>query len=401
MATRPVSSDVVKVPRWTELNDLSCSSVGGEVLFSTDDWFASAERLLDNHPAEWREGFTEQGKWMDGWETRRKRIPGHDWCLIKLGLPGQITGIELDTSFFTGNYTPRASVQAVWLEKPPKVLPREGGAGKAATPEQFAAAHRLRSDRWRVIVKMADLAPGYSDTCRSFFNVKHPGPYNYIRLNMFPDGGIARLRTYGVAVPNYDKSLGEKIDFLAAEVGGVCVGYSDAHYGHPRNIIARGRGVDMGDGWETARRLDRPPVLTTAANDTKGILQVPGNEWAAFRLGIPGTITDVEIDTNHFKGNFPDSVTIEGAELPADVQQEDMYKDDIWKPILPAVKLTAHAQHFFGEDDVEEKAGFVTHVRVKMFPDGGISRVRLMGTPSQAIETLQHSLWRRHDSREM
>jgi len=387
MSIRPVISAAVKIPKWTELNDLSSSAVGGEVVFSTDDWFASAERLLDNHPPEWREGFTDQGKWMDGWETRRKRIPGHDWCIIRLGLPGHITGIELDTSFFTGNYTPRASVQAAWLDQDPDLVPHEEGPGKAATPQQFAAANKIESEKWKTIVEMSELAPGYEDTCRLFFSVKHPGPYNYIRLNMFPDGGIARMRTYGMAVPACEPSLTEKIDLIAAEVGGVCVGYSDAHYGHPRNMIQKARGKDMGDGWETARRLDRPPVLRTAEGDTTGILQVPGSEWAAFRLGIPGTITNVEIDTNHFKGNFPDSVTIVGAELTPS-QLENMNetladKGDMWKEVLPGKKLRPHMQHYYSNDNQQVlDAGHVTHVIVRLFPDGGISRVRLMGKPS-------------------
>jgi len=387
MADRPLSSAVLAAPKWTELNDLSSSSVGGEVLFSTDDWFAAAERLLETKPAEWREGFTQQGKWMDGWETRRKRIPGHDWCLIKLGLPGKISGIELDTSFFTGNFTPRASVQAIWLEEPPTssfLYTRKGGAGHAATANQINAADKLKTDMWPVIVPMSDLGAGYKDTARSFFTVDSPGPYNYIRLNMFPDGGIARLRTYGVAVPQSQPPLCTKLDLVSAAMGGVCVGYSDAHYGHPKNMIHAGRGVDMGDGWETARRLDRPPVLKLIVKgDPNGVLKVPGYEWAAFKLGLSGRITDIEVDTNHFKGNFPDSVTIEGANLNCN-ERDNMdeilgsQSKAIWKTVLPRKKLSAHAQHLFPEGDMTAD-GVFTHVRVSMFPDGGISRIRIMG----------------------
>jgi len=388
MAERPVSQADITVPKWAELNDLSSSSVGGEVLFSTDDWFAAAERLLDNKPAEWREGFTDQGKWMDGWETRRKRIPGHDWCLIKLGLPGHLSGIELDTSFFTGNFSPRASVQAAWLDRPPTLVSREGGAGKAATAAQMEAALKVGSDSWSEIVPRADLGAGYKDTCRSFFTVDNQGPYNYIRLNVFPDGGIARLRTYGVAVAARLPSPRDKIDLVSAKLGGVCVGYSDAHYGHPRNMIQEGRGKDMGDGWETARRLDRPPVLQLInKDDPAGVLAVPGNEWSAFKLGLPGVITNIEVDTNHFKGNFPDSVTIEGANLSdysrgvsisATTTDELLSLSSIWRPVLPRKKLSAHARHLYGDKELLE-AGVLTHVKVSMFPDGGISRIRIKG----------------------
>jgi len=323
-----------------------------------------------------------QGKWMDGWETRRKRIPGHDWCIIKLGLPGKVCGIELDTSFFTGNYAPRASVQAIWLDEPPALEPRQGGAGKAASKAQFAAANKIGSDKWKTIVEMSALGAGYKDSCKTYLVVKDPEPFTHIRLNIFPDGGVARLRAYGVAVPSLPDSEYTLLDLVSANMGGVCIGYSDAHYGHPRNMIKTGRGKDMGDGWETARRLDRPPVLLA---DEKGILQVPGSEWAAFKLGLPGYVRAVEVDTNHFKGNYPDSVIIEAANItqPGD---DEMIKDillgqnseDKWKVLLPACKLSAHKQHYFPMEQLA-CVDRITHIRVRMFPDGGISRVGILG----------------------
>jgi len=382
MAERPSITSRSSAPSWTELNDLSSSSLGGEVVFSTDDWFAAAEMLLSDEEPQWREGFTEQGKWMDGWETRRKRIPGHDWCIIKLGLPGKISGIELDTSFFTGNYAPRASVQAIWLDEPPVLEPRQGGAGKAASKAQFTAADELRSDKWKTIVEMSKLGAGYKDTCRTYFEVQDQGPFSHIRLNIFPDGGVARLRAYGVAVPSLPDSEYSLLDLVSANMGGICFGYSDAHYGHPRNIIKTGRGKDMGDGWETARRLDRPPTLLA---DAAGILQVPGSEWAAFRLGLPGYVRAVEVDTNHFKGNYPDSVIIEAANITKAVDDETAKNillgkntEDKWKVLLPASKLSAHKQHYFPM----EKLAYtdrITHIRVRMFPDGGISRIGILG----------------------
>ena len=172
----------------------------------------------------------------------------------------------------------------------------------AASEDQLKSAEQLGSDKWDTLVEMTPLGAGYKDTCNSYFTIgagSGQGPYTHIRLNIFPDGGVARCRVFGIAATTTD--LGTRdghVDLVSARLGGVCIGYSDAHYGHPRNIIKSEAGVDMGDGWETARRLDRPPVLEA---DKAGILQVPGHEWAVFRLGFPGTVDNIVVDTNHFK----------------------------------------------------------------------------------------------------
>jgi len=387
MADRPIRSAATKTPTWTELNELTSSSLGGEILFATDDWFAAAECLLEPSPAVWKEGFTEQGKWMDGWETRRKRIPGHDFCIIKLGLPGIVHGVELDTSFFTGNFTPRASVQGACLSSSPALLPRKGGRGKAASDEEMKAALALKSEKWDILVEQTPLGEGYKDTCKTFRPALKKGPFTHLRLNMFPDGGIARLRAYGVAVASLPDSPHSLVDLTAATNGGVCIGYSDAHYGHPRNMIKSGRGVDMGDGWETARNPTRPAVLEA---DDNGILQVPGCEWAAFRLGLAGTVRAVEIDTNHFKGNFPDSVTIEAACAPPTEDEDALLQmENRWRTLLPSVKLQAHKQHYFPKElfTGPGHTETVTHIRVRMFPDGGISRIGILGNAQRVNQS--------------
>jgi len=382
MGERPLATASTKAPAWTELNELSSSSLGGQVLFATDDWFAAAECLLQPGPPVWREGFTDQGKWMDGWETRRKRIPGHDWCIIQLGLPGMVHGVELDTSYFTGNFAPRASVQGARLPSARGLLSREGGQGKAASKEELEAAEALASEKWETLVEVTPLGEGYRDTCSTYTTSSHQGPFTHLRLNIFPDGGVARLRAYGVAVPKQPDSPHSLVDLVAAANGGVCIGYSDAHYGHPRNLIKSGRGVDMGDGWETARNPTRPQVLEA---DGQGILQVPGSEWAAFRLGLPGTVRAVEVDTNHFKGNFPDSMTLEACTArPLEADQAILGMDSRWRTLLPAVKLQAHRQHYFPKElfTGPGHTEVVTHIRVRMFPDGGISRLGILGNAS-------------------
>ncbi|XP_023331244.1 allantoicase [Eurytemora carolleeae] len=373
MADRPLESEG-KRPAWTELNDLAAQEAGGSILFATDDWFAHAENLLSSAEPVWKEGFTEQGKWMDGWETRRKRIPGHDWCIIKLGLPGVISGVEIRTDFFTGNYTPKASIQATRLNSEMPTFKRDRRAGLAATAEQFKEIEVYESGCWKEIVPRTPLGAGYKDTARTFIEVSSKEVYTHIRLNMFPDGGIARLRVYGVCTPLSTLAPGELVDLAAAELGGVCVGYSNAHYGHPRNMIRLGRGKDMGDGWETARKLDRPSILTAGKD---GIFQVPGYEWACFRLGFPGNVLRVEVDTNHFKGNYPDSVIIDGCFVQQNLERDNIENQE-WQVLLPGKKLGPHHQHFFDVSEIAD-VGKINHIRVRMFPDGGISRIRVLG----------------------
>lgn len=380
MAQRQAEIPLQEKPKFAELNNLISAKLGGKVLFATDDWFAVAENILKENDAEWREGlFTECGKWMDGWETRRKRIPGHDWCIIKLGVAGVIEGIDADTSYFTGNFVPRVSVQAAVLSSEEEsIIPeRRSEMGSAACEDVMAKVEQLKSEAWEFIIPMTEARPGYRDTCHTYIPTTGRKRWTHIRLNVYPDGGIARLRVFGSATPDWSHiSPKQLLDLAAVSNGGVCLEYSDAHYGHPRNLISPGRGVNMGDGWETARRLDRPPVLVADAN---GVLQVSGYEWTVLRLGHPGRITKIEIDTNHFKGNFPDSCRIDGALLDNRYASRDKLgtSSGVWRTLLPAQKMKAHMRHFY-EREIDHKDP-VSHVRIVMAPDGGISRVRLFG----------------------
>ncbi|XP_038070976.1 allantoicase-like [Patiria miniata] len=388
MAERPTNAtkSSKQLPDFLELNDLANFRNGGKILFATDDWFAVAENLLKPEPPLWKEGvFTEFGKWMDGWETRRKRIPGHDWCIVKLGIPGLISGIEADTSFFTGNFAPNISIQGACLGEDVVFPERQGAMGTAASEEQQAAMEKLSTNEWEEIVPTTTLLPGYKDTCNNYFGIQSDKRWTHLRLNMYPDGGIARLRVYGIAKPDWSKvSTHLLIDLVAMENGGVCLGYSDVHFGHARNLLAAPRSLIMADGWETARRLDRPAVLEA---DENAVLKVEGYEWAVFRLGHMGVIKRIEIDTNHFKGNYPDSCSVEGCimskeqERQAQCYRHGKTKGDfsqcLWKTILPPSKLSAHQHHFFEAtiQDIEP----VTHLRLTMRPDGGISRMRTWG----------------------
>ncbi|XP_053737942.1 allantoicase isoform X1 [Synchiropus splendidus] len=362
-------------PDFVQFNDLVCEAVGGKVLFATDEWFAPAANLLKRDAPKFCPSlFTEFGKWMDGWETRRKRIPGHDWCIIQLGVAGRIYGVDVDTSFFTGNHAPFFSLQAACLLDPPPALTLQGDrTGMAASDRQLAAAAELCSDEWPEIVGVSQLNPGYDNCCHNYFQVNFGRRVTHLRLNMYPDGGISRLHVYGVGEAISSLSASQDVDLVALTNGGLCLGFSDAHFGHPRNVIGPGQAVNMADGWETARRLDRPKVLKV---DQRGILNVPGHEWAVFRLGHAGILRRVEVDTRHFKGNFPDACSLEVCAL---APEEEPWTSAQWTTVLPPKKLRPHHNHVF---ILEATPSPVTHVRLNISPDGGISRLRVWGRPA-------------------
>ncbi|KAM6221085.1 putative inactive allantoicase [Rhynchocyon petersi] len=387
MGDGPVESKLTSVPNFIRLIDMASESVGGKVLFATDDFFAPAENLIKIDAPRFKEHeYTEFGKWMDGWETRRKRIPGHDWCIIKLGIQGIIRGFDVDISYFMGNYAPRMSIQAASLsEDKLQELPERGiRTGTSATPEEFEAIAELKSETWNCLVPMTELKLGKPGSSHNYFPVSSQQRWTHIRLNIFPDGGIARLRVHGTGQRDWSATdPKEPLDLVAIAYGGICVGFSNSCFGHPNNMIGMGSAKSMADGWETARRLDRPPILV---KDESGILLMPGYEWVVFRLGHPGLITKIEVDTKHFKGNSPDSCKLDGCILTTQ-EEEDMIKQkwDLpahkWKPLLPVTKLYPNQNHLFdsltlGLQDV------ITHARLTIAPDGGVSRLRLKGFPS-------------------
>ncbi|XP_012512401.1 PREDICTED: probable allantoicase [Propithecus coquereli] len=394
MAEAPREGKLTRFLDFTQLMDLASESVGGKILFATDDFFAPAENLIKSDGPSFKEHeYTEFGKWMDGWETRRKRKPGHDWCVIRLGIPGIVRGFDVDISYFEGNHPPRMSIQAANVEedKLPKIPERGVRTGAEATPEEFAAVAELKSNDWNHLVPMTELKPGKPAESHNYFLVNSPQRWTHIRLNIFPDGGIARLRVYGTGQKDWTAmDPKEPEDLVAIAFGGVCVGFSNAHFGHPNNMIGVGEAKSLADGWQTARRLDRPPILES---DDSGTLLVPGCEWAVFRLAHPGVITQIEIDTRCFKGNSPDSCKVDGCILTTQ-EEEDMIKHKWilpahkWKALLPVTKLSPNQSRLFDSLTVELQ-DVITHARLTIIPDGGVSRLRLRGFPS-SICLLRH-----------
>jgi len=321
----------------TDLIDLASERLGGAVLAANDEFFAPKEALLKPNAPEWREGvYTERGKWMDGWETRRRRSAGHDWAIIRLGVPGKISGVVIDTSWFTGNYPERASIDAAAIEGTPSAE-WLSGADVAWTP--------LLAES-----KLVGNAPNEFVVTSNVPRVTH------LRLNIFPDGGVARLRVHGVVVPSEEVFNGRVADLAAMENGGYVVSCSDMHYGHRQNLILPGRSTHMGDGWETKRRRG------------------PGHDWSIVKLARRGEIDRVEIDTDHFKGNAPGSCMLESCDAGDSTGAFDADSAK-WGSLVANSPLQPHSRHSF---DVS-KPHAATHVRLNIYPDGGVARLRLLG----------------------
>lgn len=323
---------------FTELIDLASEKLGGSVLAANDDLFAAKENLIKSSAPIWIEGkYTDDGKWMDGWETRRRRSPRldetFDWCVIRLGIPGEIAGVVVDTAHFRGNFPSHCILEACAAHGHADIVTLLG-------PETH----------WAEILPLSELA---GDT-RNMFQIAPTSRVTHVRFKIFPDGGVARLRVHGRVMPDWEalRTRDSEIDLAAAENGGDVVAASDMFFGHRRNLIMPGRAHDMSDGWETRRRRG------------------PGHDWCVVKLGTEGTITRVEIDTSYFRGNYPESCSIEAGVSGGSLDSIE------WHELLPDSKLQPHTRHYF---DALSEIGPVSHVRFNIFPDGGVSRLRLFG----------------------
>ncbi|HVT05922.1 MAG TPA: allantoicase [Polyangia bacterium] len=330
------------------LVDLAGAALGGRVLGASDEFFAEAANLLRPEGAVFVDGkFTDRGKWMDGWESRRKRSAGHDWCVVALGAPGQVLGFDIDTRHFAGNHPPFASVDGIWA------------------PEDADFTALGARDDWAPLLDQVALRPN----AQNLFAAGPGGAVTHLRLNIFPDGGVARFRAFGRVRPRWDRPADLDAaarahvdaglrDLAAVKNGGLALACSDAFFGPMNNLLLPGRPADMGGGWETRRRRG------------------PGHDWILVRLGARGVPSVVEVDTAHFKGNFPDRCALEAVDLPAVARITDVLDSDAWHPLLVQTKLQADQRHFFSV------AGRpATHVRLSIFPDGGVARLRVWGQP--------------------
>jgi allantoicase len=326
---------------FTSLADLASARVGGAVIAANDDFFAPRANLVKPSAALFVPGkYTSRGKWMDGWETRRRRTPGHDWCIVTLGMRGVIRGVDVDTSYFDGNHPSHCSIDALDSKTPISraVFPRPGPP-------------------WVEILSKSPLEAASPN----LFAIADARPWTHVRLNIFPDGGVARLRVYGEVTMDWSRARHDSraLDLASIRNGGLVLGASDMHFGAKDNLIMPGRARNMGDGWETRRRRGE------------------GFDWVIVRLGTSGTIAKVEIDTNHFKGNYPESASLEACLAPGAALDALQSSSVVWRELLQGTRLEANTRHFYTRQLIG--IGLVSHVRLNIFPDGGVSRLRIHG----------------------
>ena len=320
---------------FTQFVDLASERIGGKVVAANDEFFAPKENLLKAAtPIFIEEKYSDRGKWMDGWETRRRRIPGHDWCIVQLGAAGVVRGVVVDTSYFRGNFPESCAIEACAIE----------GSGEVG---QFLSP----GIEW---IEILQRSPLQGDS-KNFFPIEHPHRFTHVRLNIFPDGGVARLRVFGEVVPDWRGILSSEaiVDLSAVQHGGRILDCSDKFFSAPQNLLMPGKSSHMGDGWETRRRRG------------------PGYDWVVIGLGVAAHIDEIEVDTAHFKGNFPESCSLEGCDAGAG----DEWPRCEWRELLARTPLEADCLRAF---KVKE-SGPVTHVRFNMFPDGGVARLRIKG----------------------
>ena len=315
--------------------DLAQPRLGSKIVYKTDEFFAKADRIINsNEPIFIKNKFDKHGKWMDGWETKRRRNKGYDYLIIRLGKEGKISRVNIDTTHFNGNQPNTASLQACHCKKniPGKKI------------------------KWVTILKKKRIKPN----THNVFGIKNRSVFTHIKLNIFPDGGVARLRLFGEMVVK-KLSFGKKIINLSSLLNGASiVTCNNEHFGKAENILAPGVGKNMGDGWETRRSRGK------------------NSDWLILKCSTPGKVNKIQIDTHHFKGNYPDTCSLQAAYLNEKISNKSIVnKSKKWKLLLDKVKLHAHKKHNFNNKLMRKSK--INYIRVNIFPDGGISRIRIFG----------------------
>lgn len=344
----------MNTPEFTQRVDLAAEKVGGKALMANDDFFAPKENLLKAaEPIFIPEKFTENGKWMDGWESRRSRTPGYDWCIIQLGIPGAIDGFDVWTEHFRGNYPEHCSIEV------------------CESADEDIDSLLSTDTHWVELVPKSRLE-GHS---HNYFEVYNPQRWTHVRLNIYPDGGVARFRVYGEALPDWDTlAKEEQIELSGIQNGGEVLLCNDMFFSPKENLILPGKAANMGEGWETRRRRE------------------PGHDWLILKLGTPGHIEQIDVDTSYFKGNYPDACSIDGLLLQEEVPADFLMSRSLsWQEILPAQKLSAHEIHSFSSE-IQHQEQIFSHLRLNIYPDGGISRLRVYGRVSRFARFNESSL---------
>ena len=307
---------------------------GSKIIYKTDEFFGEANRILNSAKPIFKEGvYDKHGKWMDGWETRRKRKKGHDFLIIKLGRPGKIFNVEIDTSFFSGNQPSQASLEAC-----------------------FSKTNPTKKKIWKTILNKKKLGPDRNH----IFKIHNRSTFNFIKLNIFPDGGVARIRVNGIVDLKRINLNGKNVNLSSILNGSTIIGCNNEHFGKAENVLSPGTGVNMGDGWETRRSRGK------------------NFDWIIIKFGRPGIINKLEIDTHHFKGNYPESLSVQSALIINRVNSNNILtKSKNWKTFLEKTKLKPHKKHLFKSNAKNKNK--INYLKINIFPDGGISRIRAFG----------------------
>ncbi|MDC0415749.1 allantoicase [Candidatus Pelagibacter sp.] len=315
------------------LIDLAQPRLGTKVIYKTDDFFASANRIISPTEPVFKVGvFDKHGKWMDGWESRRKRTAGHDYIIIKLGKPGTIKKVDVDTSHFNGNQ--------------PAMISIEGANSNS---------NKINQLKWQPLLSKKKTKAN----SHHYFTVNSDKVFTHIKFNIFPDGGVARLRLYG-SIAKSSKLKNKKINLASLLDGSSVIACNNEHFGKAENILAPGKAKNMGDGWETRRRRGK------------------GFDWLILNSLDGKEIDKIEISTHHFKGNFPSHCSLQAAYLPNSKNSKQIVKSsNTWKYLLKDAKLSANKVHVFKNNLMKKDK--INFIKINIFPDGGISRFRIYG----------------------
>ena len=315
------------------LIDLAQPRLGTKVIYKTDDFFATANRIISPTEPVFKVGvFDKHGKWMDGWESRRKRTAGHDFIIIKLGKPGTIKKVDVDTSHFNGNQPAMVSIE---------------GAN--------SNSNKINQLKWQPLLSKKKTKAN----SHHYFTVNSNKVFTHIKFNIFPDGGVARLRLYG-SIAKSNKLKNKKINLASLLDGSSVIACNNEHFGKAENILAPGKAKNMGDGWETRRRRGK------------------GFDWLILNSLDGKEIDKIEISTHHFKGNFPSHCSLQATYLPNSKNSKQIVKSSTkWKYLLKDAKLSANKVHVFKNNLMKKDK--INFIKINIFPDGGISRFRIYG----------------------
>ena len=315
--------------------DLANPMLGTKIINFSDEFFAPASRIINPLPAIFKENaFDNHGKWMDGWETRRRRSDGNDYLIIKLGKPGKIQLVDIDTTYFNGNQPEYAQLEGC-----------------------FSKNNKLKNIKWIKITNKSKIKPNHNNILKS----KSSKTFNFVRLNIYPDGGVARLRLLGNIDLLLQKISNKNIIDLASVINGSqVVACSDEHFGNANNILLPGKSKNMGNGWETRRRRGR------------------GYDWILLKLGLSGYPISFEINTHYFKGNYPDFFSVQAINHKKNISINSIIKNSKkWQTIIANTKLKPDSSLKIKIPKKFYKK--YNYIKLNIYPDGGISRFRIYG----------------------